>query len=487
MVKVILRWDFFLFLSISLFLPIATDRMASRGPSPVRDQSTADESDHNSGVVTFRHPLQEIQNVIRQEAPEDQLHSTPHLVDHPERGDGAPEFHGDVRPRTNIAQGGGDRAPTPRNYHPAPDRTPDEFQPRFRHDHTPSLHDFQHVPVHTLDDMPARLRQDQTPRPNDFPPAPGRPLDDFPTRLRRDPTPARRGYQPAHDPMVDGFPARMRSEQTPRYEDRGDFQRRLGFGMGRPDRPVVKPERFDGSEDWATYIQHFEWVAEVNGWNEYDKAKFLTVSVTGTARQILAAVSRDRLLDYQTIVRTLRSRFDPVGRLELHRIQLKNRVRNADESLSDLADDVRRLVDRVFADIPFGAREKLARDCFIDALTDSEMRTRIIQMRTSNIQEAMEVAIELEALSRAEIERNPPSKKVRELGQMVQPSTEETVRDIVSKELSKIRKELEDAHRPNYRSQGNSDRRCFNCGSPSHFVRDCKAPKKSFGDRQSGN
>jgi hypothetical protein len=29
-------------------------------------------------------------------------------------------------------------------------------------------------------------------------------------------------------------------------------------------------------------------------------------------------------------------------------------------------------------------------------------------------------------------------------------------------------------------TQGNSNYRCFNCGSPSHFIKDCPQPRKSF-------
>ena len=180
------------------------------------------------------------------------------------------------------------------------------------------------------------------------------------------------------------------------------YDERVG---GHTNRPLVKPERFDGTEDWNTYIKHFEWVAELNGWNEREKANFLTVSVTGTARQVLAGLPKERLLDYHDVVKVLQSRFDPTGRLELHRIQLKNRVRQPGETLSAVADDIRCLVDRVFVDIPADARDKLARDCFIDALADGEMRIRVIQMHTPTFNEAVEAAIELEAFTKAEKER----------------------------------------------------------------------------------
>ena len=158
-----------------------------------------------------------------------------------------------------------------------------------------------------------------------------------------------------------------------------------------------------------------------------------------------------------------------MGRMELDRIQLKNRSRQSGESLSTLADDIRRLVDRVFQDIPAGARDKLARDSFIDALTDGEMRTRILQMRTRTIQEAMEAAIELEALSRAEKERS--HRRVREIGGSQQTDRAEV--DDLRAELKQLKKLLSDMNsRPN-----NNQRRCYNCNDPTHLVKDCPHQK----------
>ena len=279
-------------------------------------------------------------------------------------------------------------------------------------------------------------------------------------------------------------------------DPRGNWNRAVGYnpdfqrGLPREERsgrPLVKPERFDGTEDWNTYLQHFEWCAELNRWSEAEKAKFLTVSVTGTARQVLAGVERERLRDYNTVVQTLRARFDPMGRMELHRIQLKNQVRQAGETLSALADDIRRLVDKVFGEIPTGARNKIAKDSFIDALTDSEMRTRILQMRTQTIQEAMELAIELEALTTAEKERG--QRRVREMGgtKMVADAAEVKA---LREELERVKRQLAQTALNGGAGDPRSRRSrvCFNCGEPSHFIRDCPKPKRQFTkDEPKGN
>ena len=61
------------------------------------------------------------------------------------------------------------------------------------------------------------------------------------------------------------------------------------------------------------------------------------------------------------------------------------------------------------------SKDKMAWDHFIDALNDGDMRTWVLQMRTTTLKEAVAAAVELEALQRVEKERSGPSKLIREL------------------------------------------------------------------------
>ena len=65
-----------------------------------------------------------------------------------------------------------------------------------------------------------------------------------------------------------------------------------------------KPEKFDGSSDWADYIKHFEMVSLWNGWREDEKAVQLSVSLTGTSRQAWADSFTDpqASLSYDSLV-----------------------------------------------------------------------------------------------------------------------------------------------------------------------------------------
>ena len=51
----------------------------------------------------------------------------------------------------------------------------------------------------------------------------------------------------------------------------------------RPSRPLVLPETFDGERDFDEWISHFEDVADLNGWNDGEKLRWLKVRLVGKA------------------------------------------------------------------------------------------------------------------------------------------------------------------------------------------------------------
>ena len=76
------------------------------------------------------------------------------------------------------------------------------------------------------------------------------------------------------------------------------------------------------------------------------------------------------------------------GKLELFRSQLKNRSRGTDESLPELAQAIQRLVRQAYSEAPLSVREVLEKDYFVDAITDIDIRWKILQSRLRTIQEA---------------------------------------------------------------------------------------------------
>lgn len=172
-----------------------------------------------------------------------------------------------------------------------------------------------------------------------------------------------------------------------------------------PANHFTKPDRYDGSTPWRTYLRHFELVAVLNRWDDRTKALKLATSLKGKVMNTLTAIPNKTVYDYRSLVAALRRRFDPIERTELLRVQLRNRRQRSDESLVELSDDILSLVDRAYADLHEDARETLALSHFIDALEDSELRCRILESRMARLEEAVTYGMEFEVIQRAEQER----------------------------------------------------------------------------------
>jgi hypothetical protein len=80
----------------------------------------------------------------------------------------------------------------------------------------------------------------------------------------------------------------------------------------------------------------------------------------------------------------------------------QKRRQRAGESLPELGQAIRRLANLAYPTATAEIRETLSKDQFEDALVDSEMRIRIKQARPTNLNDAIQLAVELEAYNRVE-------------------------------------------------------------------------------------
>jgi hypothetical protein len=71
-------------------------------------------------------------------------------------------------------------------------------------------------------------------------------------------------------------------------------------------------------------------------------------------------------------------------------------------SFPELGQVIRRLAKLAYPTATTEIRETLSKDQFVDALVDSEMRIRIKQARPRNLNDAIQLAVELETYNRAE-------------------------------------------------------------------------------------
>ena len=248
---------------------------------------------------------------------------------------------------------------------------------------------------------------------------------------------------------------------------------------------MIKPATFDGTGSWLDYKAHFETCSEINCWSYKEKGLYLAVALRGQAQGVYGNLAT-KTKDYDSLVKALEERFAPPNQTELYRVQLRERKQRASESLSELGQEIRRLTNLAYASAPNDVRETLAKEQFIDALVSTDMRIRVQQARPRDLNDAIRHAVELEAFIRAE------KRKLESEGVLNSAIETEAHRGADSNatsmhKLSQTVERLEQQMQSlldgstNRQSDNRRDNRrsCFECGSKSHFRRNCPKLRKS--------
>jgi len=287
----------------------------------------------------------------------------------------------------------------------------------------------------------------------------------------------------------------------PEIDQRGDRNRRF------PEKPLISSAPFDGKSAWDDYRVQFELIADLNGWDEATKAIYLAASLQGSAQAILADLDDYARRNYRALTEALSTRFGNEGQTQLFRTQLKHRARGKDESLPELAQAIRRLVRQAYPNASLAIQDVLVKDHFIDAITDSEMRWHVVHSRPGTVQEALNIATELEAFQVSERQRNRVNRHsayavsshvVEKQG----TSIESTLIDILQ-EIKRDREEqkqllqefvrrMTDFSGSGRRSvshsrDGSREIQCWNCGELGHVSLECRRRLSQSGDHNQGN
>ena len=256
-------------------------------------------------------------------------------------------------------------------------------------------------------------------------------------------------------------------------------------------KPNVKPPTYDGSCSWLDYFAQFEMVGELNAWSNGVKAMYLASSLRGDARAVLGDLNQNARRNYTMLVNALDRRFGAENKAELNKTLLKNRRRKKGETLPELAQGIRRLVRNAYPDANSQIMESLAKDQFLDALDNPDLRWKIFQARTASLDEALEIAIECEAFQKAEGQRPNFHTHVRNVGESfgaveVKPEMgqNESVLQEILQALKSLKVQSEQRNPPKKRRDW-SRTTCFGCGQTGHIRKYCPQTNQNTGNTPS--
>ncbi|KAK3086715.1 hypothetical protein FSP39_022396 [Pinctada imbricata] len=250
---------------------------------------------------------------------------------------------------------------------------------------------------------------------------------------------------------------------------------------------IVKPATYNGKSSWIDFKWHFDICAQLNEWSEDEKGLYLAVALREGAQAVLGNLPVQSRKNYNDLSKALEDRIVPSNQMDLYRAHLKDRKQKASESIPELGQDIRRLTNLAYAKAPNDVRETLATEYFIDSLHSSDMRLRVKQSRPKNLNEAICLAVELDAF-------NKEDKKRDEAGGFVlrtdadAPCENSLVRKMLedtNKALSEMRREIKEikdnqklgqqAGGQTLPSQEGKPRfKCYFCGKDGHIKKKCR-------------
>jgi hypothetical protein len=288
-----------------------------------------------------------------------------------------------------------------------------------------------------------------------------------------------------------------------------DFNTVCKYGRHPVDSSIVVP-RFNGTEDLELFLKRFMSVARYYNWTEEEILFRLEHSIVDNAQYVMLDMPSVGSVD--EFVTILRSRFGIAASAEQYRVEL-GRLRRGTMSLQELHLEVRRLVNKAFPGQWSKSTEIYARDAFLTALDDSEMRRRIIMaipppetlsaaydlaMRAITVDDAGMRAGRCDVLSPNYSASRKPGSRARLLAEDEKSTEKEVQQQATIEELRKQVAELKSAmstlvesqkqlvasavtgraevSQPKWRTR-QPEAVCWNCNQPGHWAKKCPIAK----------
>lgn len=230
---------------------------------------------------------------------------------------------------------------------------------------------------------------------------------------------------------------------------------------------LMKPESYDGRGDWEEYFSHFNDCAELGRWSEEDKVLTLAASLRGPARTFYIGLTTAERRSYAALVSKLERRFGSSHQQTKWLTRMEMRRRMPDESVASLGDDLRQISQKAYSNLDSTAQEALALNQLYK-IVPMEMKCRCIEKECRNVSDAVGVIELYEALFEETKERKRMG--VRAVN-VVPPANEDGILyDKLCRGIEEICQRLTRLERA---TPTKSNRTCFNCNSPDHFMREC--------------
>ncbi|HSN23495.1 MAG TPA: hypothetical protein VLS45_04905, partial [Methylomicrobium sp.] len=207
-------------------------------------------------------------------------------------------------------------------------------------------------------------------------------------------------------------------------------------------RRQLKAPTFNGTGNFETFLAQFENCARFNRWNSLEQLAHLRNSLSEAAGQILWDSGPEVTNSLSRLTKLLKERFGGAAQSDRYRMELRSRIRQPRETLSDLHRDIKRLIALGYPELDAAAREVIAVDRLLDSLGDPDLALKIRERTPSTLDEALKAGLRQEVWNKDTTRRPPdaaPPKAVR--------VASEDLLQTVSQKLDQLQKQIDQANR----------------------------------------
>ena len=247
----------------------------------------------------------------------------------------------------------------------------------------------------------------------------------------------------------------------------------------------VRVKEYDGKSNWISYINQFDRVTRMNAWD--NKLDILWIHLTGDALTFAEELPDASTLTFEELCKHLAQRFGADRLSNVYKAELLNRRRKVNETLPQLGQDIRQLVNHAYAKFNRDAKDEIAMEKFLDTLKP-DLRRHIYQQNPTNLDAAIEIGLKYEAWGLVEETKHGNVTSVR----VAKQEKESEAPQVIEQETEQIRllKELQQKVSDlQVKKDSRRDMTCYHCGKRGHVIRDCYAKKREEGEqrRNGGN
>ena len=259
-------------------------------------------------------------------------------------------------------------------------------------------------------------------------------------------------------------------------------------------KPLVLPEVFTGEKNWEEWIDHFDSVAAVNGWDEGAKLKWLRVRLTGRAATTFRRLPEATRGNFEAATAALQERFEPESKKELYMAEMQTRSRRRKEDWAVFGEELKRLADKAYPDLQEEARERLALNQYLSRLDDPQLAFSVRQHKPKNVDEAVRITIEMESYLQASksampvqiahVDEDPEDDATIQIATVVNEKTDPL--QVILERMEKLEAGLKSVQqgRPQRSNGGRTKQNqtkpkiCWNCRGEGHIALNCPSPKQ---------